>query len=232
MSRESLIAEMEAALDRLKRPASVAQIGGFRPPSSPLTSWFGAHFVGREGETWPTCDGLPMLPLLQVRVDELPVRPPPLQDVALFNVFIGPERLPVDLPAKNGDRWSIRTYAQLDGLQLLSGQPQSHIRPFPVGWSLRQGEGPTWEESALGHDLQARIAELDDGFRLFGERSKRHHSTKVGGWPGYIQSPIGVSDAFVFQIGSEEKPRWMWGDNGNGYFYFHDGQWLMYWDCY
>lgn len=39
-------------------------------------------------------------------------------------------------------------------------------------------------------------------------------------------------DDFVFQIGSEEKPNWMWGDNGTGYFYFREGRWTMHWDCY
>jgi uncharacterized protein YwqG len=56
-------------------------------------------------------------------------------------------------------------------------------------------------------------------------------ASKVRGWPSYTQSSAG-SHEDMFQIGSEEKPRWMWGDNGNGYLFFRAGQWFLRWDCY
>jgi uncharacterized protein YwqG len=80
------------------------------------------------------------------------------------------------------------------------------------------------------HDL-TKFNKLKDAIHLFYGRYSQHPFTKVGGWPSYIQSSIG-SDDFVFQIGSEEKTRWMWGDNGNGYFSFTDNRWYLYWDCY
>lgn len=232
MVREQIIADAFRVLDRSIRKASVAQIGGFRPPETPLTSWFGGRFVGDPHETWPLNEGGPMLPLLQVRTDELPYVPEQLRGVALFNVFVWPRKLPVNLPAPNGSGWLIRCYRSLDALQPLAGEPKSHVRPFPIRWSLAESEGPGWEDAWGVTDLSA-FNELPDAIDLFYDRYENRSCTKVGGWPSYIQgAPAENSGDFVFQIGSEEKPNWMWGDNGIGYFYFRGGEWVMRWDCY
>jgi hypothetical protein len=231
MGRDKIIAEAFGALDAALRTASVAQVGGFRPPETSLSSWFGGHFVGLPGEAWPLDGGESMLPILQVRTDELPHIPDPLKDVALFNVFCGPRKLPVG-PVVSGNGWMIRCYRSLDGLRLLLGEPESHLRAFPVRWPLEGSEGPDWEDARGVADLSA-FTKLPDSINLFYDRYKNRPSTKVGGWPSYIQGgPAQAAGDFVFQIGSEEKPNWMWGDNGIAYFYFRDGQWVMHWDCY
>jgi hypothetical protein len=139
---------------------------------------------------------------------------------------------PCFLPAKNGDKWLIRTYRNLEELRQLPDPPESRIRPFPIRWSLTENEAPQWEKTPLDFGAQKEFCALDDCFDLYGERYKRHLQTKVGGWPSWIQSPLGSSYEYVFQISSEEKPGWMWGDNGNGYFFTRDGEWEMVWDCY
>jgi hypothetical protein len=58
---------------------------------------------------------------------------------------------------------------------------------------------------------------------------KNHSGTKVGGYPTEIQHSVGLDD-FVFQVGSEEKPRWMWADNGIGYF-FRDAAGVWRFSC-
>jgi hypothetical protein len=98
MPRDTIIADAFRHLDAARRRASVAQVGGFRPPGTAVASWFGRRFVGAAGEAWPLNDGEPMLPLLQVRTDELPYVPEPLAGVALFNVFVGPRELPTPCP--------------------------------------------------------------------------------------------------------------------------------------
>ena len=52
--------------------------------------------------------------------------------------------------------------------------------------------------------------------------------------PGFqIIKQIADDDDFMFQIDSEEKASWMWGDCGIGYFGLDDnGQWLFEWTCY
>lgn len=107
--RDEVITAAFAALDRHVRRASIAEIGGFRPPTESITSYFGGRFVAGPGEGWPLNGGQPMIPLLQVRTDELPCRPRALQGIALFNVFVGPRQLPLDLPAESGDGWLLRS---------------------------------------------------------------------------------------------------------------------------
>jgi hypothetical protein len=231
-SREEIIAKTFSDLDKHLRRWSIAQIGGFRPNEEPITSWFGGHFVAPAGADWPTLHAETMLPLLLVRTDELPYKPSALDGVALFNVFIGPKELPIDLPAENGEGWLIQTFTSLERLVPLPTPSRSSIRPFPIRWSLSETEGPQWTDAGDLFD-QVTFVELDDCIDLFYDRYSQHRFTKVGGWPSFTQDSFGIhSDFFVFQIGSEEKPRWMWGDNGNGYFYFKEGKWFLYWDCY
>ncbi|MDP9311762.1 MAG: YwqG family protein [Chloroflexota bacterium] len=224
---DHIIQRTFAEVDRLLRPASLAEVGGFRPPPDPVSSWFGGHFVGAHEEQWPTSRGKLMLPLLQIRIDELPYVPPGLDGIALLNVFIDAEELPVDTP--NGDGWLIRTYPSIDSLHplippLLTGQ----VKTFPVRWTLATREAPqrgdVWEIlAATGFD------QLEHDIELFSERYSRSYGTKVGGWPSYIQGEPAVTDEFVFQIGSEAKAHWAWGDAGIGYFYrTRAGEWSLY----
>lgn len=183
MTRDQIIADTFRDLDRSLRRASVAQIGGFRPPDTSLTSWFGGRFVGAANEPWPRNDaGEPMLPLLQVRTDELPHLPKQLANVALFNVFTGPRELPLDPPTASGNGWLIRCYDSLEPLRPLGGAPNSHVRPFPICWSLAESEAPGWEDAWGVTDLSA-FNELPDSIALFHDRYKHHPFTKVGGWP-------------------------------------------------
>lgn len=78
---------LEAAKEALRRRAIVLEIGGFRPPDDPLTSWFGRVNFAAEGEEWPLTDGRPMHALCQINQTELPFRPPRLNDVDFIAVF-------------------------------------------------------------------------------------------------------------------------------------------------
>ena len=230
-TREEILEQAFAAIDKHLRKASIAQIGGFRPPDDPLTSWFGGHFLALPEESWPTNEHGAMLPLLQVRTDELPYVPPQFAGIRFLTVFIDSKELPIDV-ATNGDHWLIRTYDTLDGLVPMETPEGSWLRPFPIKWSLVEDEGPQWQDAWGIHPLDA-FNELEDCIELFYDRYHRHLFTKIGGWPSYIQGGLYDPDRFVFQISSEEKPRWMWGDNGNAYFYLDENnEWLMLWDCY
>lgn len=195
------------------RPASVAQVGGFRPGADPLTSWF-LKGVCLPGEGLPVWKGQPMFPLIQIRTDELPVIPEQLKGIALLVLFHNREHHPFDQP--HGEGWLIREYATLEGLELLP-ELETPYRPFPVRWVSVNDDAPGWEDawdiidlSEVNDDTQASDSFFDDFNRYVG--------TKVGGYPMEIQHGVGIED-FVFQVGSEEKVNWMWADNGIGYFH-------------
>lgn len=109
------VKETYEELDCHLKEASVAQIGGFRPPEDRITSWFGGQGVGLKGEVRPTYKGEDMFCLLQVKVSELPVIPPELQKTEFLVVFTNREEIPFDNP--HGEGWEIREYESLDGLE-------------------------------------------------------------------------------------------------------------------
>jgi hypothetical protein len=214
-----------------RRRASIAQVGGFRPPADPLTSWFGGHFVALGDEPWPQSPDGPMVPLLQLRVAELPCIHEALADVALLTVFVG-QRLPVDTPVPNGSGWVLREYRSLEDL-VPSASPDTGVRPFPVIWRLHEGDAPQWEAAWSICDM-AELNRQNDAVALYSSRFSTSYATKVGGWPSYIQgSPVQPTGQFVLQIATEPKANWAWGDSGNGYFYRDtSGHWWLDWDCY
>lgn len=217
--------EVREALDLLQqksKKASVAEIGGFRPPDNPTTSWFGGLGVGHAGESLPIYQNHEMIPLLQINVTELPYVPPGLSDIKLLILFMNPVSIPFDKP--HGEGWLIREYKSLDDLvPLPEAKVTPIVRPFPVKWRLEEGETPGWEDAWDVVDLTS-VNEDEEGTEIFLENMKNDPGTKVGGYPSEIQHGVGL-DGYVFQVGSEEKPGWMWGDNGIGYFFKSDNTW-------
>lgn len=174
-----------------------------------------------------------MIPLIQIAVEELPYKPPQFEGVALVQVFIDAKKLPRKLPAKNGDKWQLILRPDISGLEPHSTPPGADgIRPFPVRWRRVENEAPSWDEAWEDgpHDEFMRRSDAVD---LYHASYQNHSSTKIGGWPSWIQSAAQPGgERFVLQISSEEKPRWMAGDNGNLYIFEVDGEWLLQWDCY
>lgn len=138
--------EAKATLDKLRhdllRPASIAHVGGFRPPKTPLTSWF-CRGVGRSTESLPLWQGEPMFPLIQVRVSELPFVPSQLHDIALLVLFHNLHTHPFDLP--HGEGWLIREYADFTDLRPLPAVSIPY-KPFPIRWSRVEDDTPGWED--------------------------------------------------------------------------------------
>ncbi len=200
-------------LDKCLKRASIAQIGGFRPPNDPRASWF-AKGVGLPDEPLPIYKREPMFPLLQVNCDELPYRPKELEATRLFVVFFNRVEIPFNKP--HGDGWVIREYQDLESLVPLPDSRPERVRPFPITWTLKEDEGPNWEDAWGLVDLTP-INESEEASHQFFDRYHNHSGTKIGGYPSAIQHGA-VCGTFVFQIGSEEKPNWMWADNGIAYF--------------
>lgn len=225
------------ARTKLVRKASRAVVGGFRPPDDPFASWFGSVRVSLPGETWPVWNGKPMMPLCQFNLKEIPYLPDNLVDIALIAVFVQQDDLPMFHTA-NGDQWLLRAYTALTDLVVIpEPADQGYIKPFPIRWEIVEEDYPTWDD-ASSLDLPAEIREnYDDLFDT-------QQGTKIGGWPFTAQSEIywaplnehPANPEYVFQIDSETKAHWAWGDSGFGYFgrgtgIFRD-QWTLEWQCY
>ncbi len=217
------------------RPVSLMQLGGFRPTDNPFASWFGRVRVSRPNESHPMHGGEPMLPLCQINCAELPYHPPSLADIRLLTVFIAPDELPMD--TANGDGWLLRAYTEQDELiPIVTPEIASPIKAFPIRYELGAADYPCQE------DAPVQVPdEYDDSYDdLF----PNYERSKVGGYPTLIQgelywSPYNRHPAnpeYIFQINSEEKADWWWGDNGIGYFGRGTGTtrdvWTMTWTCY
>ena len=125
-------------IEGLYRKASIAQIGGFRPPEKITSSWFGGRGVGMPGEKLPAFGDKSMFPLIQINLEELPFIPDALSNTKLLILFINREEIPFDKP--HGDGWLIRDYGTLEWLvPLAEPETPSPIRPFsdPVGFKGR-----------------------------------------------------------------------------------------------
>ena len=225
----------KSKLGQLSRSAIIMEIGGFRPPEDPQTSWFGKVNLAAAGETWPLSGGKPMHALCQINLMELPSRPPHLDDLAMITVFIGPDELPVDQP--NGENWCLRAYRDLGVLRPLEQMKTgSTIKALAMRPRVVEADFPCLDDvSELGIDA-------DDDYP---EKFPHVEGLKLGGWPTLVQSTISwapwndhpSNPEYVFQINSTEKGRWQWGDGGVGYFGrgTTDGttnEWTISWQCY
>lgn len=132
----------------------------------------------------------------------------------------------------------LRAYPTLDGIVVIDeSENRGFIKPFPIRWEAIEEDYPTWDDAAFMELPQ----ELDDNYYDLFETQQ---GTKIGGWPHYIQSGIfgtppnqhPPDPEYAFQIDSEEKAHWAWGDGGTGYFGRGTGdtrnQWTLEWQCY
>jgi uncharacterized protein YwqG len=227
---------MEEIRQALKRRAIVYEIGGFRPSGDRLESWFGRVSLCAPGEGWPQSGGEPMHALCQIDLCALPFRPPRLNDIELITVFIGPKKLPTDVP--NGENWCLRAYRKAEALcPLEQCSTGSRIKSLPMRPKIVEADYPCREEVPI--ELPEEVGE--DYCDLF----PNVNGLKLGGWPSLVQSEIfwapwnkhPASPEFVFQIDSTEKGNWMWGDNGVGYFGRgtapgKQDEWAVSWQCY
>lgn len=215
-------------LDKKLRKASIAQVGGFRPPEDRLTSWFGGPIDSLPNESIPSYQGEEMFQLLQVKIDELPIFPPELKNTKFLTVFFNNQDYPYEKPS--GDGWLIREYDSLDGLQIVK-QTDFQVKDFPIQWSLVADDAPDWENAWELVDL-TEVNEDEALSDEFYERYKGYKNTKFGGFPYCIQHGIPLKN-YIFQIDSDEKANWWWGDAGTAYFFKdREGNWNWDMQCY
>lgn len=208
------------------RPASVLEVGGFRPTGNPLASHIGLLPVMQPHEKWPLdSQNRPMQFIAQLNLAEAPFVPILLQDVALLTVFVAEDCIQRRFSAES---WELRAYKNLGSLApvIAPQQPWHWVRGFECRWH-KVLDYPCYD------DLQLRLPE---GFSLEDDLPEEMHGfnvgrSKIGGFASTIQHEVEFSKAvmtahgwerrepipFAFQIGSEEKANLMWADNGRLY---------------
>lgn len=214
------------------------EIGGFRPSTEPMASWFGRVNLAAQDEEWPTTDEKPMHALCQINLKEFPWHPPRLKDLEFITIFVGPDRLPTD--GINGANWCLRAYPSISSLVPLAvPNTGSTIKAIGMRPAEIEADYPCYEDivDSLPNDL---IDEFD--YDEFDELLQNVYGFKFAGWPSLIQSEIEwanqeISPDYVLQIPTTEKANWMWGDNGVGYVGRgttddNSDDWTLEWQCY
>lgn len=222
------------ALNQIGKTPVVAKIGGFRPV--PTThSWFAGHFFIDPDKGWPTDQDGAMIPILQIYLPEVPGGLNCLDDCKLIQIFLTQKALPIDM-TRNGEGWKLIEYSSIEGLEIWETPDEvKGLRPFQIHWNkAEQADFPCWEEAWSYVDL-SEVNENDEATDYFFEHYSNKSFTKIGGYGAYIQSPPHQqSGEFILQIASEEKPRFMIGDNSTMYFYYdkETKEWFMHRDCF
>ncbi len=226
------VREFYSTVDNLLKETSMATIGGFKPESG-LKSWFGGNFWLPSGDLWPEWHGLPMLPLLQIIINELTYCPPLLRDFKVLQLFMDQKELPMGFPSVNGEGFLVKTYTNEVLFPREAPFAYDSPKPFPLRWGEGPLDAPTWEEigNIVDDPLITRFVEADEETTLFHDRYDCIYATKVGGWPSYAQGAPTNMGEFIFQVTSEDKAHWGVADGGALFFHKdNNGEWTLYWD--
>lgn len=205
----------------LRRPASMMTTwrsceGG------PLGSWYGDIHVGLPGEEWPEHDGVPMLPLCQLRCAEMPYRPADFENVALVCVFVA--SVGAEVASPHGEKWVLRTYQNLEDLVALSYPGDTtDIRSHPVVWYA--ADDYPFSIYSLPEELWMDYHHYCEANGRFFWPGGSHEpymyrwGSRVGGYP-FVDAPMtqireGVQADFVFQIDTAGDFPWLRGPGGS-----------------
>jgi hypothetical protein len=166
-------------------------------PRDRLTSLLRLVTHAPRGESWPEVGGRHLVPLLQVRVDELPVSPPALKGIAFFSVF-APHEYPYALV--------VQVAATLrDLVPLVVPENILLLKPAVIGWKQGSAEYPNSNDLPPG--LRAYAEDKAPRSPLL--RKQGRFETRVGGWPCWLQSTAmrGFGD-FIAQIDHRDFDDW------------------------
>ena len=223
-------------LDKAKRNASFAELGGFRPEKdNRVTSWWGGNFLGAKGEVIPVCrdSGRLMHPVLQIRMDELPHRPEVLNDVALLTLWFDLQSVGL-IEASNGHGFEIRTYESLQDLVPLGLGYREHetFPTFPIKWHGLEGDLPDWEAFDGAPTMVMRPSESDWFYdhpaRNLRAKMQQSMPVKVGGHDQWWQSPKYVEDGkYALFMDSTMRGQFGFPGGGNGNFFRTPDGWEL-----
>lgn len=199
------------------------------------SSLFGSVTHCSEEEEWPTQEGVPLCPLLQLNLENTPYRPPGTEDIRFLTLFVHSNRYPVG--KAEAPSWCLRTYSSTRNLVSLQ-QPNYDwpIRKTPLSVALLVEDYPCTEE--LNCEVEDEICPK------FRAQHPNQKGVKVGGWPHLLHSQLGweppaenpACPRYVFQVeispesgrnGSLQEYAYL----GRGTTRGHKDTWALEWHC-
>lgn len=170
-----------------------------------ISSYIGIVTHLGKGEEWPLADGELMVPLLQVKVDELFVVPKSLEGIALLTIF-GPHEFPL---VDGQDELEIRLYSEFSELERYN-TPMNSLRRKPSKIAFKKVlEFPSKNDLAPGLKIHLE----DSGIQSPIVDNETQMETKIGGWPAWLQfSRFYGQGEFGIQIDSCDFEEWDAGD--------------------
>ncbi len=189
-----------------------------------IRSYIGHVNVAAPEESWPRHEGRPLSPILQLRADALPIRPPPWDRWTLLTIFAVPDGVP---GTSEGDL-VIRAYPSLDGLRVVPVQGE------PLGTPSELSIEPPVDSLPDDNDLPSYLvaSRADDPGVLPPLDSERDPlRSHACGWPGWLQLGRLIDlPPFALQVDSLLLPGWRCGDASILYV-FGDGEEPPVWLC-
>lgn len=117
-------------------------LGSKGDPSDLYASCFGDVKVATQEEIWPVYDGLPMVPIFQINIKELPYIPSVLKGFTFLTYFF--RATGFEQGALNGQGWVLRAYTKNDRLVPLKAPS---FPPIHDKWGLLQKHFLKFEEA-------------------------------------------------------------------------------------
>ena len=171
-------------------------------------SLLGGVTLGTPEETWPRHKGVPLNPVLQLRVKDLPFIPEPLQGITHLCVFIHPNDLGPVFDEEGG--LVIRTYTN-DALVPLIAPEGLNNSTAPLSFRAFD-DYPGGLETSTPYDFLQKFSSpyVNDGAPVYEWRPEFQHQSfyrpipyeyRLLGWPRWIQDDERTDDSeFILQV--------------------------------
>lgn len=184
--------------------------------------------IATPNECWPASAAVPLIPVIQLCIDDLPYIPEELKDIKYLCVFIHPDD-PASFEERN-DGLIIRCYKD-NNITLITkpdfiGQhiesyiltfeefndyPCDYGYPSPLDYLSYLDKQKYYSTDKIGYEWLNDFSHESSNFA-------RPDNCKIQGWPNWIQWPESPEDStFIMQIISEGL--WEYGDSSILYIY-------------
>jgi hypothetical protein len=191
-------------------------------PNRPFRDETGACYfnyanLGRVDEDWPSHEGVPLVPLVQLDCRGLAPLPHFLEGTEFLTMFARPD------PQCREDV-VIRTYGPGEPLRPLTPPPTAILQQ-PAFIAISPAEASYPDHNDLPPGLKALLEDEWPDSPLIQPQSNRFDS-RIGGWPGWLQeSGVYTYGELMLQLDRLDVPTLRGGDSAVHYFFRDEAVW-------